>query len=150
MSQGVRLADPARFDLRGVLAGGSDVEIDVGRVFEGQRRARRRRAPSAHTAVLRDAARRRAPRCRPYTAHRRRRSAQRRASSGRSRACAWAPTSATRCTSATSSKSRTRLGAGAKANHLTYLGDASVGERVNIGAGTITANYDGASTSTAR
>tara|TARA_A100001391_G_scaffold7621_6_gene4932 strand:- start:17364 stop:18722 length:1359 start_codon:yes stop_codon:yes gene_type:complete len=35
------------------------------------------------------------------------------------------------------------LGAGAKANHLTYLGDATVGERANIGAGTITCNYDG-------
>ncbi len=37
----------------------------------------------------------------------------------------------------------TRLGAGAKANHLTYLGDADVGARSNIGAGTITCNYDG-------
>jgi bifunctional UDP-N-acetylglucosamine pyrophosphorylase/glucosamine-1-phosphate N-acetyltransferase len=37
----------------------------------------------------------------------------------------------------------TRLGAGAKANHLTYLGDASVGAGANIGAGTITCNYDG-------
>ena len=36
------------------------------------------------------------------------------------------------------------LGAGAKANHLAYLGDATVGERVNYGAGSITANYDGA------
>ncbi|BEV01012.1 bifunctional UDP-N-acetylglucosamine diphosphorylase/glucosamine-1-phosphate N-acetyltransferase GlmU [Novosphingobium olei] len=36
-----------------------------------------------------------------------------------------------------------RLGKGAKANHLTYLGDAEVGERANIGAGTITCNYDG-------
>ncbi len=35
------------------------------------------------------------------------------------------------------------LGAGAKANHLTYLGDATVGARANIGAGTITCNYDG-------
>ena len=38
---------------------------------------------------------------------------------------------------------KTRLGKGAKANHLTYLGDAEVGERTNIGAGTITCNYDG-------
>ncbi|MCB9664857.1 MAG: hypothetical protein H6732_12150 [Alphaproteobacteria bacterium] len=38
----------------------------------------------------------------------------------------------------------TRLGAGAKANHLAYLGDAEVGEGSNIGAGTITCNYDGA------
>jgi len=36
------------------------------------------------------------------------------------------------------------LGAGSKANHLAYLGDAVVGERVNFGAGSITANYDGA------
>jgi bifunctional UDP-N-acetylglucosamine pyrophosphorylase/glucosamine-1-phosphate N-acetyltransferase len=36
------------------------------------------------------------------------------------------------------------LGAGAKANHLAYVGDASVGQRVNVGAGTIVANYDGA------
>jgi bifunctional UDP-N-acetylglucosamine pyrophosphorylase/glucosamine-1-phosphate N-acetyltransferase len=37
----------------------------------------------------------------------------------------------------------TTLGAGAKANHLTYLGDATIGARTNIGAGTITCNYDG-------
>ncbi len=38
---------------------------------------------------------------------------------------------------------KTRLGAGAKASHLTYLGDADIGEGANIGAGTITCNYDG-------
>jgi bifunctional UDP-N-acetylglucosamine pyrophosphorylase / glucosamine-1-phosphate N-acetyltransferase len=38
---------------------------------------------------------------------------------------------------------KTRLGKGSKANHLTYLGDSVVGEKVNIGAGTITCNYDG-------
>jgi bifunctional UDP-N-acetylglucosamine pyrophosphorylase / glucosamine-1-phosphate N-acetyltransferase len=38
---------------------------------------------------------------------------------------------------------KARLGRGAKANHLTYLGDAVIGERTNIGAGTITCNYDG-------
>lgn len=38
---------------------------------------------------------------------------------------------------------KTRLGRGSKANHLTYLGDAEIGEKVNIGAGTITCNYDG-------
>jgi len=38
---------------------------------------------------------------------------------------------------------KTRLGRGAKANHLTYLGDAEIGERTNVGAGTITCNYDG-------
>ncbi|MGH9143047.1 MAG: bifunctional UDP-N-acetylglucosamine diphosphorylase/glucosamine-1-phosphate N-acetyltransferase GlmU [Vicinamibacterales bacterium] len=39
---------------------------------------------------------------------------------------------------------KTVLGAGSKANHLTYLGNATIGEKVNIGAGTITCNYDGA------
>jgi bifunctional UDP-N-acetylglucosamine pyrophosphorylase / glucosamine-1-phosphate N-acetyltransferase len=38
---------------------------------------------------------------------------------------------------------KTSLGRGSKANHLTYLGDATIGERVNVGAGTITCNYDG-------
>lgn len=38
---------------------------------------------------------------------------------------------------------KTRLGDGSKASHLSYLGDATIGERVNIGAGTITCNYDG-------
>jgi bifunctional UDP-N-acetylglucosamine pyrophosphorylase/glucosamine-1-phosphate N-acetyltransferase len=38
---------------------------------------------------------------------------------------------------------KTKLGKGSKANHLSYLGDAEIGERVNIGAGTITCNYDG-------
>jgi bifunctional UDP-N-acetylglucosamine pyrophosphorylase/glucosamine-1-phosphate N-acetyltransferase len=39
----------------------------------------------------------------------------------------------------------TRFGAGAKANHLAYLGDSDIGDRTNIGAGTITCNYDGMS-----
>jgi bifunctional UDP-N-acetylglucosamine pyrophosphorylase/glucosamine-1-phosphate N-acetyltransferase len=38
---------------------------------------------------------------------------------------------------------KTRLGKGSKANHLSYLGDAEIGEKVNVGAGTITCNYDG-------
>jgi bifunctional UDP-N-acetylglucosamine pyrophosphorylase/glucosamine-1-phosphate N-acetyltransferase len=38
---------------------------------------------------------------------------------------------------------KVKLGKGSKANHLTYLGDAEIGEGVNIGAGTITCNYDG-------
>jgi bifunctional UDP-N-acetylglucosamine pyrophosphorylase/glucosamine-1-phosphate N-acetyltransferase len=42
---------------------------------------------------------------------------------------------------------KTRLGRGSKANHLSYLGDADIGERVNVGCGTITCNYDGATKS---
>jgi bifunctional UDP-N-acetylglucosamine pyrophosphorylase/glucosamine-1-phosphate N-acetyltransferase len=43
---------------------------------------------------------------------------------------------------------KTRLGPGSKANHLSYLGDAEIGAAVNIGAGTITCNYDGVNKST--
>jgi bifunctional UDP-N-acetylglucosamine pyrophosphorylase/glucosamine-1-phosphate N-acetyltransferase len=39
---------------------------------------------------------------------------------------------------------KSRIGKGSKVNHLTYIGDATIGERVNVGAGTITCNYDGA------
>ncbi len=39
---------------------------------------------------------------------------------------------------------KSEIGAGSKANHLTYLGDATVGRKVNVGAGTVTVNYDGA------
>jgi bifunctional UDP-N-acetylglucosamine pyrophosphorylase/glucosamine-1-phosphate N-acetyltransferase len=39
---------------------------------------------------------------------------------------------------------KSEIGTGSKANHLTYLGDATVGRKVNIGAGTVTVNYDGA------
>ena len=38
---------------------------------------------------------------------------------------------------------KSEIGAGSKANHLTYLGDATVGRKVNVGAGTVTVNYDG-------
>ena len=49
------------------------------------------------------------------------------------------------CTSAISSRSRrATLGRGSKANHLAYVGDTTIGAGVNVGAGTITANYDGA------
>ena len=148
MANGVRIADPARFDQRGELRCGGDVEIDVGCIFEGtvelgegvrigaycvMRNARSpppRRSCRTRTSTARRSARASAARAqrRPVRspARRRRRST---------------PTS----TSATSSRSRTRRSArGAKANHLAYLGDTTVGERVNFGAGSITANYDGA------
>ena len=60
------------------------------------------------------------------------------------RGCGPAPTSPTRPRSAISSRSRAAsIEAGAKVNHLSYIGDARVGAGANIGAGTITCNYDG-------
>ena len=71
------------------------------------------------------------------------------ASSVRTRACVPARSSAPTCTSATSSSSRRpTIADGSKANHLTYLGDAVIGKGVNVGAGTITCNYDGVNKST--
>ena len=64
--------------------------------------------------------------------------------SGRLPGCGRARGSATARASAISSRSRRRsIEAGAKANHLSYIGDAVVGANANIGAGTITCNYDG-------
>ena len=70
----------------------------------------------------------------------------RRASSDRSRACGQATASGqdARIGNFVELKN-TRFGAGAKANHLAYLGDSDIGDHTNIGAGTITCNYDGVS-----
>jgi bifunctional UDP-N-acetylglucosamine pyrophosphorylase/glucosamine-1-phosphate N-acetyltransferase len=65
-------------------------------------------------------------------------------SSGPMPACAPAPNRPRTPGSAISSRSRTpTIGEGAKVNHLSYIGDAEVGAGANIGAGTITCNYDG-------
>ena len=69
---------------------------------------------------------------------------ERRAASGRSRTCARTPTSRERAQVGNFVElKKTVLGPGSKAMHLAYLGDATIGENVNIGAGTITCNYDG-------
>ena len=148
MAAGVRLADPARFDQRGELRCGSDVEIDVGCIFEGSGRARRRRS---HRRLLRAQER----------AHRRRRddpartptSTARRSARASARGAIVGPFARLRGGAVLGADvhvgnfveiKNSTLGDGAKANHLAYLGDADVGERVNYGAGSITANYDGA------
>ena len=82
---------------------------------------------------------------RSFSPSRRRPCAAGDARSVRLRGCGRAPGSARTCGSATSSRSRRPTSrAGAHANHLTYIGDARVGAGANIGAGTITCNYDGA------
>lgn len=142
MEAGVALADPARLDIRGALECGRDVFIDVGCVFEGQVRL------AAGVTVG------------PYCV-------LRNVSLGeRAQVLAFShldgaqvgadarvgPYARLRPGTELGEGSHvgnfvemkaTRLGAGSKANHLAYVGDAEVGERVNIGAGTITCNYDG-------
>jgi bifunctional UDP-N-acetylglucosamine pyrophosphorylase/glucosamine-1-phosphate N-acetyltransferase len=143
LDQGATLADPNRFDLRGTLTVGRDVFIDVGAVFEGDVNLgdRVRIGPNAivanstlgddcivhaHCVVDGIAA---GPRCEigPFA----------------------------RLRPGTKFAEQVKVGnfvevkatdvaAGSKMNHLTYVGDSSVGRDVNIGAGTITCNYDGA------
>ena len=144
MAAGVTFEDPATAYV------GSDVEIGadtvIGPNVDAPRRdAHRPRLPSRRHVVAgrHDPRRRRAPAVRLLGAARRR--GRRRArSSARSRGCAPARARRSACTSATSSRPRRRcVGAGTKANHLTYLGDCEIGPDTNVGAGTITCNYDG-------
>jgi bifunctional UDP-N-acetylglucosamine pyrophosphorylase/glucosamine-1-phosphate N-acetyltransferase len=142
MLQGVTLVDPARFDARGLVTAGRDVHIDVNVVLEGKVSlgSRVRIGPNV---VIRDSAIGDDtvvfPNCVIDSA-----------SIGPN--CNIGPFARFRPSSSLAQGvhvgnfvevKNSMLGAGAKANHLTYLGDATVGERVNVGAGTITCNYDG-------
>ena len=147
MEAGVRLADPARFDLRGTLACGSDVEIDVNGVFEG-RVVLGDGVRIGANCVIRNATIGAGTTIQPFT---------------HIDGEALGVTIGAQAQVGPFARLRpgavlgdevhignfvevknSTLGNGAKANHLAYLGDASVGERVNYGAGSITANYDGA------
>ena len=143
LEAGVRLADPARFDLRGELSTGQDVEIDVGCVFEGRVTLGDEVRIGAH-CVIRDAVIDAGAVIHPFThiegAH---------VGAG----ALIGPYARLRPGAELGPEvhignfvevKNSTLARGAKANHLAYLGDATVGERVNYGAGSITANYDGA------
>lgn len=143
MDAGVRLADPARFDLRGSLHCGSDVEIDVGCVFEGEVTLGDGVHIGAH-CVIRDARIDAGAVIHPFTHIE---GAQVGAGALVGPYARLRPGAAlgeeVHIGNFVEVKNST-LAKGAKANHLAYLGDATVGERVNYGAGSITANYDGA------
>jgi bifunctional UDP-N-acetylglucosamine pyrophosphorylase / glucosamine-1-phosphate N-acetyltransferase len=147
MNEGVRLADPARFDLRGTLRCGSDVEIDVGCIFEGEVELGDEVRIGAHCVVrnVRIAA---GATIRPYT-HIDGEALGASVGEGAivgpfARLRGGAELGAGVHIGNFVEVKNSTLGRGAKANHLAYLGDADVGERVNFGAGSITANYDGA------
>jgi bifunctional UDP-N-acetylglucosamine pyrophosphorylase / glucosamine-1-phosphate N-acetyltransferase len=143
MEAGVRLADPARFDQRGTLTCGQDVSIDVGCVFEGDVVLADNVSIGAH-CVIRDARIEAGAVIHPFT-HIEGATVGAGALVG--------PYARLRPGAALGPEvhignfvevKNSTLAKGAKANHLAYLGDATVGERVNFGAGSITANYDGA------
>ena len=143
MEAGVRLADPARFDLRGKLRTGEDVEIDVGCVFEGEVELGDGVSIGAH-CVIRDSQLAAGAVIHPFS-HIEGASVGAGALVGpfaRLRPGAELG-EGVHIGNFVEVKNST-LAKGAKANHLAYLGDATVGERVNYGAGSITANYDGA------
>ena len=147
MAAGVRLADPARFDQRGELRCGSDVEIDVGCIFEGTVELGDGVRIGAY-CVVRNARIAAGATIRPYThidGEALGASVGAGAVVGPFAACApGAVLGADVHVGNFVEIKNSTLGDGAKANHLAYLGDADVGERVNYGAGSITANYDGA------
>lgn len=142
LESGVTLADPARIDVRGELVCGADVSIDVNCVFLGRVELGddvrvgancilRNVKVAAGTEVL--------PFCHLED-------------SAIGERCRLGPYARLRPGTELAEDvhignfvevKASRLGAGAKANHLTYLGDTDVGARVNVGAGTITCNYDG-------
>ena len=143
LQAGVTLADPARIDVRGTLVTGRDVFIDVNVVFEGEVRLgdRVRIGPNC---VIRDATLGADTQVFPCCVVE---------SATIGAHCNIGPFARTRPQVTLADEvhignfvevKNSKLGPGAKANHLAYVGDATVGARVNIGAGTIVANYDGA------
>jgi bifunctional UDP-N-acetylglucosamine pyrophosphorylase/glucosamine-1-phosphate N-acetyltransferase len=147
MEAGVRLADPARLDVRGQLTCGQDVEIDVNCVFEGAVRLGDRVRIGAN-CVLRNVQIDADAVIHPFT-HMDGEAAGVQVGAGAligpfARLRPGAKLGAGVHIGNFVEVKNSTLGAGAKANHLAYLGDATVGERVNYGAGSITANYDGA------
>jgi bifunctional UDP-N-acetylglucosamine pyrophosphorylase/glucosamine-1-phosphate N-acetyltransferase len=147
MEAGVRLADPARFDVRGELQCGSDVEIDVGCIFEGQVVLGNDVHIGAH-CVVRNARIADNAVIHPFT-HIDGDIQGVKVGAGSligpfARLRPGADLAEDVHIGNFVEVKNSTLAKGAKANHLAYLGDTTVGERVNYGAGSITANYDGA------
>ena len=147
MEAGVRLADPARFDLRGQLQCGQDVDIDVNCIFEGQVKLGDNVQIGAN-CVIRNAVIGAGAVIHPFT-HIDGDTLGATVGAG----SLIGPFARLRPGAELGEEvhignfvevKNTTMAKGAKANHLAYLGDATVGERVNYGAGSITANYDGA------
>lgn len=147
MEAGVRLADPARLDVRGTLTCGRDVEIDVNCVFEGTVSLGDGVRVGAN-CVIRNATIAAGARIHEFT-HIDGEAAGASVGEGAligpfARLRPGAQLGAEVHIGNFVEVKNATLAKGAKANHLAYLGDATVGERVNYGAGSITANYDGA------
>jgi bifunctional UDP-N-acetylglucosamine pyrophosphorylase/glucosamine-1-phosphate N-acetyltransferase len=143
LDAGVTLMDPARIDVRGTLECGADVSIDVNCVFEG-RVTLADNVTIGPNCVIRDAVIGAGTRVDAYT----------HIEGGTTGAnVVLGPYARLRPGAKLADEAHVGnfvevknavLGHGSKANHLSYIGDSDIGARVNIGAGTITCNYDGA------
>jgi len=143
MEDGVQIIDPARIDVRGHVRAGQDVCIDINVVLEGNVELGDR-VSLGPGCLLKDCQLAAGTIVHAYSVLEGVRTTG---------ACEIGPFARLRPGTELSQGSRignfvevknSRLGENSKANHLSYLGDAEVGDRVNIGAGTITCNYDGA------
>jgi bifunctional UDP-N-acetylglucosamine pyrophosphorylase/glucosamine-1-phosphate N-acetyltransferase len=143
LKSGTWIADPARIDIRGALACGRDVRIDVGCVFEGRVELADGVEIAPH-CVLRDVTVGAGTRIEAFSHLQ---------DSAIGAHCRVGPYARFRPGVALDENvhignfvevKASHVGRGAKANHLAYIGDAAVGAGVNVGAGTIVANYDGA------
>ena len=143
LEQGVTLADPARLDVRGNLVCGRDVEIDIGCIFEGEVHLGNNVKVGAYS-VIRNSRIASGTHIAPF-------SHIDQTEIGNN--CHIGPYARLRPVSKLHNDvhignfvevKNSEIAANSKANHLSYIGDSSVGSRVNIGAGTITCNYDGA------
>lgn len=141
--QGVSLADPARIDIRGELLCGADVKIDVNCIFEGIVKLSDR-VQIGPNCILKNVTVLAGTIIAPY-------SLIEDAEIGEY--CKIGPYARIRPGTKLFNEihignfvevKNSRIASGSKANHLSYIGDSIVGENVNIGAGTITCNYDGA------
>ncbi len=142
MAEGVTLMDPTRFDCRGQLTIGNDVVIDINCVFEGNVSLGNNVTIGANCCI-KNSSIADGTVIKPNTLIEE-------ATIGES--CDVGPFARVRPATVLQNGAKlgnfvetkkSTIGVGSKVNHLTYIGDAEIGEGVNVGAGTITCNYDG-------
>ena len=140
---GVSLTDPERFDLRGELEHGKDVEIDINVIIEGNVRLGDRVKIGAG-CVLKNVEIADDVEIKPYSVLENAVVGEKAAIGPFSRLRPGAELAAETHVGNFVEIKQAKVGKGSKVNHLTYIGDAEIGRDCNIGAGVITCNYDGA------